>query len=658
MYTPNQRRVSSGNVSPRSVKSRESISDSGKKLENALSSSQFIPKSRAAPFVYGVKNQNFVNPSFKSDSALSNPNYPGAAKYQKITSNPAYSPIRKKTEVASKVGSPEHYKVLAAESLTPLKQTAKKAEKERDWTPQPKKKLEFECVEIKDASENLKVIPPKKIEERPRSASIAIERVSTPKQEVIEPQKDAAPEKKALLHRWGSRQAALNKALANQTSEPAGDKSRPSKSPGLATIKETAAESGRELKFMFGTPQKQETLEKSQCQDELIKPFNANTTESPSTISARKKKQEITPKVTEQSFEQKPLEAKTISQQPSAPVIVNKEEVLSKTGDRTPAKDTDSQCSSLKSDALLCDTCINDLILQKKQCKHIEQRLADQEILRQAGQEIQQSRKILDQQEQEMAAKRREVSSENKRMSEANKLKKEQAKLKEQEEYNKQLEEIERGAVDRTSKLAERKQNYRDDLLRQIEEDKQRKNAWKDRERSPEDTGLYFPEAGRRDYSPADLKIELLNQIQNKADQKNLDKFEIEREYQRNLEEQRVRENEIQLLAADRERQQKEEYRKALDEGVEAKRMAREQEKESKLREREELELRAEAYKDSQERALIKKQHQREALKQNLLDQIQDKRASRSPEQRIEEEEVNRKNWIENKLKNLFVSYG
>ena len=645
MHTPGHRRVVSFGDSYRNIaESRGSLSGSGKKSRVDPSDTQFEPKTRPTLYVQGVKNQQFTNPSYISDTSLSNPNYPDSTR--RIQTEPAYSPMRKKQDVAHKVGSPDHAKVLFGGPLTPQKETSTRFQRDRDWTPQPSRKLFMDGPESKDAG-NLKLRlsqTPTRAHERPLSSGSMTERSSLRGKEVSELQRDNAPmtpDNKGAS-RWGSKQVKASNE--KYFSAPVHDKPQALRSPGLPTIKESDAEFRAAPNDNNRSPLRQERPIETPYNDEFTKPFSMNTVESPNSLYLMKKrKQDVAPKVTEQSFDLRVTEGSRFKS-PTAKTM-NKSDIFPNDNMSVASKDTDSQSS--KSDALLCDTCVNELLAKKKVGIYNARARADQELNRITGQDLQKLGSEQEQKMREIEAKKREVANENKRLMEENKWKTRDAKLKDKEAYQKQLEDAERARTDPAERIAERNKNYRNDLLDQMNYQQQRKNARKEAERAACDTGLRIEGGARRDHSQGDYRSELLNQMQERADQKNLDKLQNEQNERKRIEDAMARENEAKRLAAETEREQKEEYRRALQEGVEAKNRARENEKQSKLRDKDTVEKSAEKYRETQEEAAKNKRNQQEIFRQGLLDQMKT-RSSASPEKRIEEEEMTRKYCCEN----------
>ena len=665
MYSSGHRRAISSSESHKTLtESKGGLSGYGHQPQNSQSNSQLVSSSQPTPYIKGRKNPQFTNPSYMSDSSLTNLNYPDSTKHKKLRQE--VSPFQKKLEfrrkqdIALKIGTLEHTRTLIATEITPQKQSAKSALKNRDLTPQPARKLEFDIIEAKEgekASATLKPsqTPGKDQEKPPLSTRIVKVKETAKKQETPESRRDTTPEKLGPS-RWGSRKGDLDKSLENYASAPQLNTRQYSSSPGKSPIYDSIADQRSQLKVALDSPLKQEKHTDGYYNDEFTKPFSLNATNAPHSIhQLKKKKQDVALKVTEQSFDLKPVEV--LEKKLGISVEPERVEEIVENIEATAAKDIDSQ--SDKSDALLCDTCVNDLLIKKKQEIQNASGLADQVLRRQAQQDLAQIAADQEWKVKAMKAKERALGLDNKRIIEENRLNRLEARAKDAAEVKKQLEEVERSRVDSLERDAEKTKKYREELLAQIESQKQRKKARKDADRSAIETGLRIDGGGyRRTYSQGDLRRELQNQIQDKVDERNLDKFKDKKKERQQLEEMTAKALEEQRLAAEKEHAKKEELRRALQEEIEEKKRAKEREKQEKLRERDAIDSSVERLKENEQELSRKKRKQIEAMRQGLIDQMQEnKDASFSSEKRVEEEFTSNFSFFE-KLLNHAISDG
>ena len=364
--------------------------------------------------------------------------------------------------------------------------------------------------------------------------------------------------------------------------------------------------------------------------DEFTKPYSARGIGSSplSNQAARRKKNEITLKVTETA----PTTAEKTTASYASPVKASIINLHHHTSDTRPK---DSETSSTSSDALLCDPCINELLARKRQKFMSAAALADLELQKETERDLKRLQERDERRRKEHDSKMRDVAFENKRSTEEYKNYLKELKERDQNEYRRQIEEIEGTEAAYLEKCAERDQKYRKDLLDQMEEDQRRRQARREAEKAGE---VGFELKGDKSrFGKVNTKQDLLDQMQEKRDKDNEEWYNKTVKTRLELEQKKKQEDEAMRRFQDKEKLKKKEHLRAIQEDIEAAKGTREHDAQSKWQERDRLRRALEEEAEMQNAQNKQKHAQMDAYRQELLRQMEEKRNSKSPQQRVEE---------------------
>ena len=298
-------------------------------------------------------------------------------------------------------------------------------------------------------------------------------------------------------------------------------------------------------------------------------------------------------------------------------------------------KDSDSVSS--KSDALLCDPCVNDLLASSKQKMLSDSAKAEQELLLAQNMGRAKFYEEQDRKRNELDRLKREIGLSNRKVGEEHREKLRELKEREQSEYRQQLEELAKMDEGKLEKLLERSKKYQQELLHQIDEDKKTKTARYQAERTAESTSLLLKGDKRKYMSTGDLKQALFDQMKERQEKEAQERYERTVKAKEELDQKRALEDEILRNLTERQRLKQEEYKRAIQNDVESARKNRELSRQNKLKEGEELQRQLAEHWEHQNLLNEKKHKEMEAYRQFLMKQI-DERKSASPERRETEE--------------------
>lgn len=582
-------------------------------------------------------NQKKYNPTLISDKTFTDPIYPGSNNVQPF--NRPYSPIRKKNEVSAKIGSPEHLQALSGEKgVRSPPREGLDSQKHQRWGSLNRQALKFE--ENHETSKTMNKGQPETTNVRPSTAtenraSKQPEPTTKQSNQAVAQSRNAPSYYLPKTHfdygRPATATGGSNNAMLRINLEPSKNQSNPTD----YSLEERNY--SQNIKSVYSSPQRLTSPQKQSANEG----FPGKTAE---TVTS--------PKLLEEAPQQIKIELE--GQKHQAPEAnVEKVDSASMQGTRTPQRvdevrsptsQKDSDVSSTASDALLCDPCVNDVLAKRKQRCAGSHAQADKEFYAQRGRDLTAQLQEQELRQMTLDARKREASLHNKRAGEEQKAKLREMKQREQEEYRNQCKGVERAAAEALENQLERQNKYRQELLGQIEE-KQRSPPRKSSQEA-EATSLLL----RGNYNivgvDTELKNALLSQIkekQERAAQEKLNRSAINKQESENL---NIQAEQTQLRAEAQELLRREEFRKAIQDGLNAAQRRREHASAEKLKDREELQRSMGDYIYNQDAINRRRQAEMEAHRDFLLKQIDEKRRSSSPQRQSPEENLSCKIFI------------